>query len=86
MKILPAPLSSYEAEFQDKTCKYCSAKLSGPALFWGPHDGGYQLPGFDSKQWIYTECPQCEYQWSMGKLGIQQLKHLELENEQNQRQ
>ena len=34
------------------------------------HDGGWEMDGFNRKQWLYVECPNCKYQWALHKLGI----------------
>ncbi len=34
------------------------------------HPDGYEIKGFDKKQWLYVLCPQCGYEWAIWKLGI----------------
>lgn len=34
------------------------------------HDGGWYVEGFDEKQWLYLECPDCGYQTALWKIGI----------------
>jgi len=35
-----------------------------------PHNGGWNVEGFDKKQWLYITCPGCGYQWALHKLNI----------------
>ncbi|MBI2624843.1 MAG: hypothetical protein HYW70_00690 [Candidatus Nealsonbacteria bacterium] len=34
------------------------------------HDGGWEVKGFDKKQWLYYQCKKCGYQTSFDKLGV----------------
>ena len=34
------------------------------------HSDGWPLEGHEELQWLYVECPQCKYQWSLRKLGV----------------
>jgi hypothetical protein len=34
------------------------------------HNGGWNVEGFQRKQWLYKTCRKCGYQWALWKLGI----------------
>lgn len=34
------------------------------------HSGGWEVEGFQSKQWLYIHCPKCDYDWALWKLGV----------------
>ncbi len=61
--------------YQDKLddlapkCKFCSEELDDVILYYS-HEGGRHITGMDQKQWLYTECPKCDYQWALHKLRI----------------
>lgn len=71
----PAPLQAYRSQYHLKTCKWCKTLLTGQPQCW-EHPGGFEVQGFANKQWVYTECPGCDYQWAMHKLGISQLMNV----------
>jgi hypothetical protein len=48
-------------------CKSCSCPLIGQFRMYD-HDGGYPVYGYKEKQWLYTECPKCDYQWALAKI------------------
>lgn len=49
-------------------CRWCGAKLPQEIESY-PHDGGYVIDGYDSKQWAFITCRSCDYGWSLWKLG-----------------
>lgn len=64
-----ANLQDYAKQIEGKTCKWDKTPLEPVVEYW-EHAGGYNVEGFEEKQWLYTECPKCEYQWALHKLGI----------------
>ena len=46
----------------------CGAELSGVASF--DHDGGFEVPGFGRRQWLYSRCEACERDIALGKVGF----------------
>ena len=34
------------------------------------HDDGYEVEGYDKRQWLYITCPRCNYQMALWKLGV----------------
>jgi hypothetical protein len=50
------------------TCGWCQTDLSGVPIEHYDHDGGYEVPGYEKKQWLYITCPKCHYQWALWKL------------------
>jgi len=53
-------------------CTFCGRKLPirDSAIKMYPHDGGWNVNGYDKKQWLYIICPKCGYQWALWKLGV----------------
>lgn len=37
---------------------------------WGPHDGGWQVAGYEERRWLYVTCPKCNHQYSFASLGL----------------
>jgi hypothetical protein len=62
-------LKEYAALVKRKRCRWCRRKLSSWVEHYD-HAGGWEVSGFSQKQWLYTTCPKCKYQWNLGKLGI----------------
>ena len=62
------PLTVYQEEIKGKKCRWCGKDLGDELLEFYDHDGGFEVEGFDRKQWLYVTCPECEYQWSLSKL------------------
>lgn len=52
-----------------KTCKHCHIPLPDKIMHY-EHDGGWDVPGFVEKQWLFITCPKCQNQWSLWKLGV----------------
>jgi len=66
-------LHHYQKKIDGKKCKHCGEPLGRIRAY--EHDGGWKVDGFDRKQWLYTICPNCEYQWALWKLGIPRDRH-----------
>jgi len=50
-------------------CRWCGSDL--PARFKAyRHDDGWIVSGVEGRWWVYVECPNCGYQWSLWKLGV----------------
>jgi hypothetical protein len=62
-------LKEYGSLIKGKICRWCRARLNGWISHYD-HCGGWKVTGFPQKQWLYTTCPRCKYQWNLGKLGI----------------
>lgn len=59
----------YAKLVEGKTCRTCGKRL--PAKVEGyPHDGGWIVDGFTSRQWLYVHCSSCGYDNALWKLGI----------------
>lgn len=52
------------------TCHACGANIIGEAVHHYEHDGGWKVPGFEKRQWLYVVCPKCQNQISLWKLGV----------------
>lgn len=66
----PRTLQEYAALVGGKRCRWCKARLRKWVEHYD-HAGGWAVTGFSERQWLYTVCPRCKYQWNLGKLGIQ---------------
>jgi hypothetical protein len=62
-------LKEYRALITDKVCRWCRARLNGSIRHYG-HSAGWLVTGFSQRQWLYTTCPKCKYQWNLVKLGV----------------
>lgn len=49
-------------------CKHCNADLPHVIQTYD-HAEGWNVNGFDTKQWLYITCPKCHNGWSLWKLG-----------------
>ena len=46
---------------------FCETPInSDPKMY--DHDGGVFIEGHEKKQWVYFECPRCNYQTSLVKI------------------
>lgn len=53
------------------TCRWCGEEhIDRQPISYYPHDGGWEVEGFNEKQWLYIVCPKCEYQHALWKLGV----------------
>jgi hypothetical protein len=62
-------LREYAALVKGKSCRWCKTRLRAWVNHYD-HAGGWRVAGFEQKQWLYTVCPRCKYQWNLRKLGI----------------
>lgn len=62
-------LKEYAALVSRKRCRWCGTRLKKWVEHYD-HGGGWEVSGFSQKQWLYTTCPRCKYQWNLSKLGI----------------
>jgi len=71
MKI-PEPVSIFELKKMLRechvVCAFCGARLNPENVAMYRHRGGFEVKGSRGKWWIYIECPNCHYQWSLPKL------------------
>ncbi len=51
-------------------CRWCNVYMSRAEIRHYDHPGGYPVDGMVENQWLYIECPNCQYEWSFKKLGI----------------
>ena len=65
-------LAFYQRQLKGKRCRWCDTRIENQPLQSYEHHGGYQVEGFEQKQWLYVTCPKCKYQWSAVKLGIKE--------------
>jgi len=67
-------LEDYEKMIKGKDCRWCSKRgkkvLLPSKIKFYDHSGGWEVDGFEEKQWLYVECPKCGYEWSLQKLGV----------------
>lgn len=62
-------LEDYAKLIKGKTCRWCKVELPTDIQFY-THNGGWKVEGHRCRLWLYVTCPGCEYQWSLGKLGV----------------
>lgn len=75
----PRPLSRKNAalfweKYQVEPCKSCKTDLNFRTIIHYEHRNGWHIPGFQTHQWVYIECPKCGNQWSLIKLGVKPRK------------
>jgi len=63
-------LEDYQKLLEGKRCRWCGCDLSDQEVKHYPHKAGWEVEGFEEKQWLYVVCPCCNYQWALWKLGI----------------
>jgi len=54
---------------QSPDCPTCGTELDFHRLKYYDHSDGQCVDGFPQRQWLYVECPGCEYQWAINKLA-----------------
>ncbi len=57
-------------------CINCGEPLRPENIEYYDHPGGYDLPGFGQKQWLYHHCEECNHDLSLWKLRIPELPEL----------
>jgi hypothetical protein len=64
---LAKTLEQYEDEIASCSCPWCDGALT---MRYHPHSGGVLVThqGRTTRQWVYAQCQQCEYQWAIRKL------------------
>ena len=64
---LAKTLEQYEDEIASHKCSWCGGALT---MRYHPHSGGVLVThqGRTTRQWVYAQCQQCEYQWALWKL------------------
>ena len=50
-------------------CRWRKTKLGDQRVQFYEHHGGYEVDGYDKRQWLYVECPKCKYEWNLNKLS-----------------
>jgi len=66
-------LEEYKKMIERFTCQWCGIDLSDQPIDCYPHEGGWNVNGFEEKQWLSIQCPGCGYDWSLWKLGVDRL-------------
>jgi hypothetical protein len=70
---LPMELAKYFWNQVGSTkCRWCGEELSGMIQHYD-HSGGWRVEGFKKRQWLYTQCPNCNYNWALWKLGAKRV-------------
>jgi hypothetical protein len=66
---IPAALTleQYRALVKIEYCPDCKTPLPDGLKHYD-HDGGFPVVGFPRFQWLFIECPRCDYQWALWKL------------------
>lgn len=74
---LPERLAEpFKKQVKERICRWCGADLSKePIKHYGPHSGGWTVPGYDEPRWLYIVCPSCKYQWALWKLGVKRERY-----------
>lgn len=77
MNVRKPNLAFYQEQLKGRVCKDCLMKasfrmvpLENEPIEHYDHSDGWPLEGHEELQWLYVECPQCKYQWSLRKLGV----------------
>jgi len=63
-------IPEYRLQIRTDKCRWCAEGLIRLEIQSYDHANGWPTDGFKKKQWLYIECPGCEYQWSLWKLGV----------------
>lgn len=64
-------LEDYAKLIEGKTCRWHKNPVALPRkVEMYPHANGWEVDGYDEKQWLYVTCDDCDYQWSLWKLGV----------------
>lgn len=67
-------LADWRKSITITTCDICGAEgLDEQPIDHYEHDSGWEVAGFDKKQWLSVKCPnpKCRYEWSLWKLENQ---------------
>ena len=66
-----ASMQGYTERITKKGCT-CGAPIPNQVedLHAYLHSGGWTIDGLEGRWWLYMECPECNYQWALWKLGV----------------
>jgi len=67
-------LCDYAKLLREKRCPGCEKPLSQSIQHYN-NTGGWEVKGFQVRQWLYVNCPTCKYDWALWKLGIRGRVH-----------
>jgi len=66
---LAPTIADYKRAISGKRCGFCEHPLTG-AIKRYPREDGWWVRGYHERQWLYTTCSKCNYQWSLKYLGV----------------
>jgi len=52
----------------EQTCPRCKTQLDHVEYY--PHEGGWNVEGYDTRLWLSKHCSKCDYDWSLWKIGV----------------
>lgn len=77
IKELPEFLAKlYKKNLENCVCG-CGCELQLGKIYGYPHPFGWDVPEFEEKQWLFVQCPKCQHQWSLWKLGVAKDFHID---------
>lgn len=62
-------LEDYAQLVKERHCRTCGRKLPAKIEHYD-HEGGWKVDGYDERQWLYVNCPNCGYDNALWKLSI----------------
>jgi DNA-directed RNA polymerase subunit RPC12/RpoP len=62
-------LEDYARLVGGRRCPLCGARLPAEVGHY-PHGEGWEVEGFQQKQWLYVVCPSCGHECALWKIGI----------------
>lgn len=62
-------LADYRALVGPAACRWCGAKLPEEVRYY-EHPDGWRVEGFSALLWLFLRCVNCDYDWSLWKLGV----------------
>ena len=63
-------LEDYKKYLEGQKCRWCGTSLENCEIEHYPHEDGWEVEGFEERQWLYVTCPKCGYQWSLWKFLV----------------
>ncbi len=69
-------LKEYAELVKGKKCNWCNGDLNETVDAY-EHSSGWEVKGFPTKQWLSVRCENCDYDWSLWKLGIDRAFYLD---------
>lgn len=60
----------FEEVIKVNECSWCKTDLTHEPISAYPHLAGWTVKDHNQKLWLFKNCPKCNYDWALWKLGV----------------